>query len=106
MGIRSGNHEVDASGIPRRGSDPRTFQHYAKLDAQGNVIAIVEVAETEIKLGSPDEWTDDQRRVYVNVTRLYPYQLDGAKVPPKMVTDRDFAAARAVLQAHSAARQG
>jgi hypothetical protein len=90
MGLmNAGNHE----------RDPRTYQHYAKLDAQGNVVAIVEVADSAVQVGSDDEFTDEQKQVYVNVTNLHPHHLDGAKVDAKLVRDRDFTKARAALKA-------
>lgn len=51
--------------------DSRQFDHYAKLDADGHVVATVEVA------AGSDPPTD---AVYVFVTDCYPYNFDGVQV--------------------------
>ena len=81
-------------------SDHRTFQHYAKLDAEGHVIAIVELADDAIDMSAKDQYTDSAGHVYVNVTTFGPHHdLHGVQVSPQHVKARDFTKARAELKA-------
>lgn len=55
------------SGNPR---DPREYEHLAKVDAQGVVVAMVELA-----VGSGwESWTDGEGHRYVYLTDLAPDQ--------------------------------
>ena len=47
--------------------DPRDFRHYAKVDADGNLLAIVEVVSTVVN-PDPDH--------FVDVTEQIPYTPD------------------------------
>ncbi len=59
------------SGNPR---DPRRYEHLAKVDAQGVVVALVELAE-----GSGWEaWTDSEGHRYVYLTDLVPDQRNAS----------------------------
>lgn len=102
MGLPNrGNNAVTEFGQPAPGSDTREFQHYVKVDPEGNVIALVEVEDNEHTLSlTEDQVTDQERHLFVNVTSLGPRDWRGAKIPKKLVTDRDFAKAREALQAH------
>lgn len=63
--------------------DKRTFTHFAKLDADGNVIAIVEVADGSVVSSPPGL----DGRVHVDVTDLRVQKID-----PFLVTVTDTAA--------------
>ena len=63
MGLPSGN--------PR---DPRRYEHMAKVDATGVVVALVELAE-----GSGwESWTDSEGHRYVYLTDLVPDQRNAS----------------------------
>ena len=55
--------------------DSREFEHFAKIDDRGVVVAIVERA-----LGSPPPDGDDPVARYVKVTDQYPHELHGARL--------------------------
>lgn len=59
-----------------REPEQRTFRHFAKLDANGVIVAIVEVAD-----GAPDP-IDFAASVYVDVTDLWPYDLSAVRAKP------------------------
>lgn len=76
MGLRSSNEK-----------DPRTFEHLAKVDRNGVVVAMVEVdASTNWQ-----EWTDEEGHRYVYLTDLVPddpqhrgaLDLQGLRLLPK-----------------------
>ena len=59
------------SGNPR---DPRRYEHLAKVDANGVVVALVELAE-----GSGwESWTDAEGHRYVYLTDLVPDQRNAS----------------------------
>ena len=59
--------------------DPRRFEHLAKVDAKGVVVAMVEVAE-----GSDwEHWTDGQGHRYVYLTDLHPVDVHGLRLLPQ-----------------------
>ncbi len=101
MGIASGSH------------DQRTFRHYAKMGADGSVVAIVAVAE-----GSPAP-IDGEHSLYVDVTDVHPYDFRGVSIAmpaapahsPQLATDRDSREQyhhqiRALLKAANRVRHG
>jgi hypothetical protein len=62
-------------GLKGSDNDPRLFQHFAKLNPDGSVAAIVEVADTDA-----EAYKDTRGTLFVNVTDLYPYDFAGVKV--------------------------
>lgn len=52
--------------------DPRTFTHFAKLNPDGSVAAIVEVADTDVYVNHPSA----DGNVYVDVTALRSQRID------------------------------
>jgi len=78
----------------RREPEQRQFTQWAKLNHDGTVAAIVEVAH-----GFPAP-TDYEQNVYVEVTDLWPHDLWEAKANPFDVQKRDVIALRASLKRH------
>lgn len=77
MGIPSGNH------------DPRRFEHFAKVNSDGVVVAMITLAE-----GTPWHdadgavtWTDSEGNRYVYVTDLLPLDIHGMTLLPAKRTD-------------------
>lgn len=64
-------------GIPDK-HDPRLFEHLAKVDRRGVVVAIVEV---DARTDWP-HWTDDEGHRYVYLTDLHPLAIDGLDLLP------------------------
>jgi len=77
-----------------REPEQRQFTHWAKLNPDGTVAAIVEVAH-----GSPAP-TDYEQNVYIEVTDFWPHDLWEAKVNPFDVQKRDYLALRGALKRH------
>ena len=83
--------------------DRRTFQHYAKLNARGAVVAIVEVAD-----GSTPP--PGGEAIYLDVTDAYPY--DFTDVTIEVTRDNqaqpavDYEASRATLVAANRVSRG
>ncbi len=67
--------------------DPRTFTHFAKLNADGSVAAIVEVADTSLTTYHPNQ----DGNAYVDVTALrspdFTVNVFDVKVDPKALID-------------------
>lgn len=72
--------------------DPRSFRHFAKLAADGTVLAVVEVAA-----GAPMPPEADAF-LHVDVTALHPYDLSGVKISKATVDTRDHQAIAAALK--------
>ena len=55
--------------------DPRTFTHFARFDASGHVIAIIEIADSALASGAhPDQ--DGSNRLHVDVSDLAKHDID------------------------------
>lgn len=92
--------------------DPREcgFRHFAQLDANGNVIAIVEV------LDSPDsdqdgkpivrEPKDSPSALHVDITDLHPYDFTGVKTTKANVTSKNKGAIRSDLESKNKVSRG
>lgn len=92
--------------------DPREcgFRHFAKLDANGNVVAIVEV------LDSPDSDSDGQAiprepkdsplALHVDITDLHPYDFTGVKTTKANVTAKNKGAIRSDLESKNKVSRG
>ncbi len=80
-------------GLPDK-HDSRLFNHVAKIDADGNVVAVLEVADASIESACADAPTP-----YVNITDLYPIDLTNAKVAKSLVKDQKKADHRALHDA-------
>ncbi len=64
-------------GVPDK-HDPRTFEHLAKVDKAGVVVAMVEV-----EAGSDwEHWTDAEGHRYVYLTDLLPVDIHGLQLLP------------------------
>ncbi len=69
-------------GLPSKNPrDPRTYRHFARMDATGAVAAIVELAD-----GAAPRVVDQSTAFLVEVTDLYPYDFRGVMVdlPPRV----------------------
>lgn len=58
--------------------DPRDFEHLAKVDKNGVVVAMVEVASHT----DWEHWTDDAGHRYVYLTDLLPLDVHGLQLLP------------------------
>lgn len=99
-------------GLPDK-HDPRLFQHYAKFDRDGNVVAVVEIVDgamnevvngfavsrSPLTLDTPDF-------VHVNVTDIYPYDVVGVKVTKAKIQTKDQTIIKAALIAALAVKHG
>lgn len=88
-------------GLPDK-HDNRTFRHFARLDANGDVVAIVEVVD-EPGFDSDNkpfsqEPADTSTIVHVDITDLHPYDFTGVRAVKASVTARNKAAIRADLK--------
>lgn len=61
-------------GLPDK-HDKREFRHFAKIDADGHVVAVLEIAD-----GQPDP-ADGVGSLYVEITDLHPYEFTDVTVP-------------------------
>lgn len=76
-------------GIPSGTHDPRNFEHFAKVNDAGEVVAVIALADGTI--WHDDEgavsWTDGEGYRYVYVTDLLPLDIHGLTLlPPKAKT--------------------
>ncbi len=74
--------------------DHRTFRHWAKLAADGTVLAV-----TEIAADTTEHPTDPAGSLSVDVTALYPYDFTGIKASATKVAAGDTAGVIADLAA-------
>lgn len=92
--------------------DPREcgFRHFAKLDANGNVIAIIEVLDSadndQDGKSIVREPEDSPSALHVDITDLHPYDFTGVKTTKANVTAKDKGAIRADLITKNKAPRG
>lgn len=79
-------------GIPDK-HDPRTFTHLAVIGADGSVVAVRELAD-----GTVEGLIEQSDTLLVDVTDLYPYDLNTARIANRTLPTRpppsDLAAMR------------
>lgn len=91
--------------------DARTFRHFARLDANGNVVAIVEVvdepgydADNNPFIQEP---IDTPTFIHIDITDLHPYDFAGVRAIKANVTARNKSKIRADLETRNkASRDG
>ncbi len=71
---------VFSMGIPDK-HDPRSFNHFAQFDADGNLTAMIEVADTAPEPESTPE------RVHVDVTDLMPLAAEALTFTDQKLAD-------------------